>query len=143
MRAEPSRRDSAPPRPFVRVGVSGDSPEWDVLAQEAEKEGLTVETVVFDDCSLPDKALGAGDIELNAFQHLVFLAQSNTENKTDVAARAGQKDNADYQKIIKLYASQVVQDEVRRTSNGTAHHIELPAADLQAEVARIQKQLKR
>ncbi|MFI5761122.1 MetQ/NlpA family ABC transporter substrate-binding protein [Streptomyces sp. NPDC051563] len=60
-----------------------------------------------------------------------------------IAARADRKDNADYQKIVKLYASQAVQDEVRRTSNGTAHHIELPAAELQAEVARIQKQLKR
>ncbi|MFG2749898.1 MetQ/NlpA family ABC transporter substrate-binding protein [Streptomyces xanthophaeus] len=69
----------------IRVGVSGDSPEWDVLAKEAKKEGITVETVVFDDYSLPNKALSAGDIELNAFQHLVFLAQSNTENKTDIA----------------------------------------------------------
>ncbi|MFD5624300.1 MetQ/NlpA family ABC transporter substrate-binding protein [Streptomyces yangpuensis] len=256
----------------IRVGVSGDSPEWDVLAKEAAKEGLTVETVVFDDYSLPNKALSAGDIELNAFQHLVFLAQSNTENKTDIApiaattvvplglysrkhkqlaeipdrgeialpndpanqgralrvleqaellelrpeaglfatpdditanprhlrltpvnaqqtprtlqdadaavindgvaepagikadtalykddpaapqsvpylnviaARADQKDNEDYRKIVELYASRAVQDEVRRTSNGTAHHVELPAADLQAEVARIQKQLKR
>ncbi|MEU4356865.1 MetQ/NlpA family ABC transporter substrate-binding protein [Streptomyces virginiae] len=256
----------------IRVGVSGDSPEWDVLAKEAAKQGLTVETVVFDDYSLPNKALSAGDIELNAFQHLVFLAQSNTENRTDIApiaattvvplglysgkhkrladlpdgadlalpndpanqgralrvleqaklvqlrpeaglfatpdditanpkhikitpvnaqqtprtlqdadaavindgvaelagikadtalfkddpaapqslpylnviaARADQKDNADYRKIVELYASQAVQDEVRRTSNGTAHHVELPAADLQAEVARIQKQLGR
>ncbi|CAM5365139.1 hypothetical protein SAVIM40S_05267 [Streptomyces avidinii] len=69
----------------IRVGVSGDSPEWDVLAKEAKKEGLAVETVVFDDYSLPNKALSAGDIELNAFQHLVFLAQSNTENKTGIA----------------------------------------------------------
>ncbi|MET9604992.1 MetQ/NlpA family ABC transporter substrate-binding protein [Streptomyces sp. NPDC006512] len=256
----------------IRVGVAGDSPEWDVLAKEAKKEGLTVETVVFDDYSLPNKALSAGDIELNAFQHLVFLAQSNTENKTDIApiaattvvplglysgkhkqladlpdqagialpndpanqgralrvleqaklielkkdaglfatpdditsnpkhikltpvnaqqtprtlkdtdaaiindgvaelagidaktalfkddptspqavpylnviaARADQKDNADYEKIVKLYASKAVQDEVRRTSNGTAHHVELPAAELRAELARVAKQLGR
>ncbi|MFD9409944.1 MetQ/NlpA family ABC transporter substrate-binding protein [Streptomyces sp. NPDC059989] len=256
----------------IRVGVSGDASEWDVLAKEAAKEGLTVETVVFDDYSLPNKALSAGDIELNAFQHLVFLAQSNTENKTDIApiaptsvvplglysskhkqladlpdaaeitlpndpsnqgrglrvleqakiielrkdaglfatpdditanpkhvkltpvnaqqtprtlqdadaaiinsgvaelagvgsekalfkddpaspqslpyvnviaARADQKDDPTYQKIVKLYTSQAVQDEVRRTSKGTAHYVDLPAADLQAEVARIQKQLKR
>ncbi|WP_392896625.1 MetQ/NlpA family ABC transporter substrate-binding protein [Streptomyces sp. LN699] len=256
----------------IRVGVSGDSPEWDVLAKEAAKEGLTVETVVFDDYSLPNKALSAGDIELNAFQHLVFLAQSNTENHTEIApiaattvvplglyssrhtqlsrlpdraeialpndpanqgralrvleqakvielrpeaglfatpdditanpkhirltpvnaqqtprtlkdtdaaiindgvaelagidaktalfkddpagpqslpylnviaARADRKDDPDFEKIVRLYASPAVQDEVRRTSNGTAHHVELPAADLQVEVARIQKQLKR
>ncbi|WP_420082519.1 hypothetical protein ACN6AT_34020 [Streptomyces sp. JL4002] len=60
-----------------------------------------------------------------------------------MAARADQKDNADYQKVVRLYASRAVQDEVRRTSNGTAHHVELPAADLQAEVERIQKQLRR
>ncbi|MFD8143772.1 MetQ/NlpA family ABC transporter substrate-binding protein [Streptomyces sp. NPDC059708] len=254
----------------IRVGVSGDSPEWDVLAKEAKKEGLNVETVVFDDYSLPNKALGAGDIDLNAFQHLVFLAQSNTANKTDItpvaattvvplglysskhkqladlpdgasvtlpndpsnqgralhvleqaklielkkdaglfatpdditanpkhvkitpvnaqqtprtlqdadaavindgvaqlagidaksalykddpaspqalpylnviAARADRKDDADFQKIVKLYASQAVQDEVRRTSNGTAHHIELPASELRDELGRITKQL--
>ncbi|GLX17017.1 MetQ/NlpA family ABC transporter substrate-binding protein [Streptomyces lavendulae] len=260
----------APEGKRIRVGVSGDSPEWEVLAKEAKKEGLTVETVVFDDYSLPNKALSAGDIELNAFQHLVFLAQSNTENKTDIApvaattvvplglysgkhkqladlpdgasvtlpndpanqgrglrvleqakvielkkdaglfatpdditanpkhikitpvnaqqtprtlkdadaaiindgvaelagidaktalfkddpaspqsvpylnviaARADRKDDPDYAKIVKLYASQAVQDEVRRTSNGTAHHIDLPAPELQAELARITKQL--
>ncbi|MDX2391316.1 MetQ/NlpA family ABC transporter substrate-binding protein [Streptomyces sp. DK15] len=256
----------------IRVGVAGDSPEWDVLAKEAKKEGLTVETVVFDDYSLPNKALGAGDIELNAFQHLVFLAQSNTENKTDIApiaattvvplglysekhraladlpeqaeialpndpanqgrglrvleqaklielkkdaglfatpdditanpkrvkltpvnaqqtprtlkdtdaaiindgvaelagidagtalskddptspqavpylnviaARANEKDDADYARIVKLYASKAVQDEVRRTSNGTAHHVELPAVELRAELDRVAKQLGR
>ncbi|MER6051214.1 MetQ/NlpA family ABC transporter substrate-binding protein [Streptomyces sp. NPDC001793] len=72
----------------IRVGVSGDAAEWDVLAKEAKKRGLDVEVVPFDDYSLPNKALAAGDIELNAFQHLVFLAQSNTENGTDIVPLA-------------------------------------------------------
>ncbi|MFB7629712.1 MetQ/NlpA family ABC transporter substrate-binding protein [Streptomyces sp. NPDC056149] len=255
----------------VRVGVSGDSTEWDVLAKEAKKKGLDVEVVPFDDYSLPNKALAAGDIELNAFQHLVFLAQSNAENGTDIvplapttvvpmglyakkvgtladlpdgariahpndpanegralrllaraklitlkpgtglfataddiaanprhlrftpvnaqqtprlladvdaavindgvaslsgiradtalfkddphspdirpylnviAARAADKDNPDYAEVLKLYASKPVQDEARRTSNGTAVHLDLSAAQLAAELSRVGRQLK-
>ncbi|MER5885050.1 MetQ/NlpA family ABC transporter substrate-binding protein [Streptomyces sp. NPDC001941] len=256
----------------IRIGVSGDSTEWDVLAKEAKKEGLDVEVVVFDDYSLPNKALSAGDLDLNAFQHLVFLAQSNEENGTDIvplaptvvvplglysgkhrkaadlpdggrvalpndpanqgrglrvleqaglirlkpgtglfatpddiaanpkhleltpmnaqqtpralkdtdasvindgvaslagidaksalfkddpkspatvpylnviAARAGGEDNADYRRIVELYASAPVQAEVRRSSNGTAHHVELSGAKLRAELDRVAKELKR
>ncbi|MEU7259194.1 MetQ/NlpA family ABC transporter substrate-binding protein [Streptomyces rimosus] len=255
----------------VRVGVSGDSTDWDVLAEEAAKQGLKVEVVPFDDYSLPNKALAAGDIDLNAFQHLVFLAQSNTENGTDItplaatnvvplglysqrakkladlpdgariahpndpanegralrllakaglitlkpgtglyataddiagnprhlkltpvnaqqtprllkdvdasvindgvatlagvkadtalfkddprgadvrpyvnviASRAKDKDDPRFAKIVKLYASKPVQDEARRTSNGTAVHIDLSRAELTRELARVTRQLK-
>ncbi|MEU7579874.1 MetQ/NlpA family ABC transporter substrate-binding protein [Streptomyces sp. NPDC041068] len=68
----------------IKVGISGDAQEWDVLAAEAKKQGLDVEPVSFDDYSLPNKALAAGDIDMNAFQHLVFLAQSNNSNDTDI-----------------------------------------------------------
>ncbi|OKI00930.1 methionine ABC transporter substrate-binding protein [Streptomyces sp. CB02923] len=255
----------------IRVGVSGDSTDWDVLAKEAEKQGLEVEVVPFDDYSLPNKALAAGDIDLNAFQHLVFLAQSNTENGSDIvplaatnvvplglysqrakkladlpdgariahpndpanegralrllakaeliglkpgtglyataddiadnprhlkltpvnaqqtprllkdvdaavindgvatlagvkadtalfkddprgadvrpyvnviASRAKDKDDPRFAKIVKLYASKPVQDESRRTSNGTAVHIELSRAELTRELDRVARQLK-
>ncbi|MFI1252337.1 MetQ/NlpA family ABC transporter substrate-binding protein [Streptomyces netropsis] len=68
----------------VRIGVNGADPEWDVLAEEAEKEGLKVKIVNFDDYQLPNKALTDGDIELNAFQHLAFLSQFNARNGTDI-----------------------------------------------------------
>ncbi|GAA0416465.1 MetQ/NlpA family ABC transporter substrate-binding protein [Streptomyces luteireticuli] len=68
----------------VRIGVSGADPEWDVLAEEAKKQGIDVKTVTFDDYQLPNKALADGDIELNAFQHLAFLSKFNQANHTDI-----------------------------------------------------------
>ncbi|MDT0447932.1 MetQ/NlpA family ABC transporter substrate-binding protein [Streptomyces hesseae] len=68
----------------VRIGVNGADPEWDVLAEEAKKEGIDVKIVNFDDYQLPNKALADGDIELNAFQHLAFLSKFNGENGTDI-----------------------------------------------------------
>ncbi|MEU5425613.1 MetQ/NlpA family ABC transporter substrate-binding protein [Streptomyces olivoreticuli] len=68
----------------VRIGVSGADPEWDVVAEEAKKEGIDVKIVTFDDYQLPNRALADGDIELNAFQHLAFLSQFNARNGTDI-----------------------------------------------------------
>ncbi|MEV6671279.1 MetQ/NlpA family ABC transporter substrate-binding protein [Streptomyces sp. NPDC051162] len=68
----------------VRIGVGGADPEWDVVAEEARKEGIDVKTVTFDDYQLPNRALADGDIELNAFQHLAFLSQFNARNGTDI-----------------------------------------------------------
>ncbi len=68
----------------VRIGVNGADPEWDVLAKEAEKQGIEVKIVNFDDYQLPNRALADGDIELNAFQHLAFLSQFNAHNGTDI-----------------------------------------------------------
>ncbi|MFJ2746167.1 MetQ/NlpA family ABC transporter substrate-binding protein [Streptomyces sp. NPDC087440] len=256
----------------IKVGVSGDAQEWDTLVQEAKKEGLDVEPVSFDDYSLPNKALSAGDIDLNAFQHLVFLAQSNLENKTDIvplaattvvpmgiyskkitklqdlkagakiahpddpanegralhlldrakvielkpgtglyatpediaknpknitftpvnaqqtprllpdvdaaiindgvaslakidaksalfhddpkdaairpyinviAVREGEKDNPDYAKIAKLYASKPVQDAYQRFANGTGVHLDLTQPELEKELDRVAQQLKK
>ncbi|MFD8998683.1 MetQ/NlpA family ABC transporter substrate-binding protein [Streptomyces abikoensis] len=68
----------------VRIGVNGADPEWDVLAEEAKKEGIDVKIVNFDDYQLPNRALADGDIELNAFQHLAFLSEFNRRNGTDI-----------------------------------------------------------
>ncbi|MFJ9521951.1 MetQ/NlpA family ABC transporter substrate-binding protein [Kitasatospora sp. NPDC101801] len=68
----------------VRIGISGASSDWDVLKQKAKAEGIEIELVTFDDYALPNKALAAGDIELNAFQHLAFLSQFNANNNTNI-----------------------------------------------------------
>lgn len=67
----------------VRIGISGAGSDWDVLKEKAKAEGIDVELVAFDDYALPNKALAAGDIELNAFQHLALLSQFNAGNGTD------------------------------------------------------------
>ena len=41
--------------------------------QEAAKQGLTIETVVFNDYTQPNEALERGEIDANAFQHQPYL----------------------------------------------------------------------
>ncbi len=61
----------------VRVGLTGsDSKVWNHVKEEAAKENINIELVFFDSYPLPNAALDAGEIEMNAFQHYIYL---NTE----------------------------------------------------------------
>ena len=76
----------------VRIGVvnSGDD-YWDTFTDLAEEEGITVELVNFSDYQLPNQGLTDGDLDLNQFQHLQFLATYNTasgQDLTPIAATA-------------------------------------------------------
>jgi D-methionine transport system substrate-binding protein len=76
----------------VRIGVvnSGDD-YWDTFTDLAEEEGITVELVNFSDYQLPNQGLTDGDLDLNQFQHLQFLAGYNTasgQDLTPIAATA-------------------------------------------------------
>lgn len=59
----------------VRVGIIGGEDEdlWKVVAAQAAKQGLTIETVVFNDYTQPNEALERGDVDANAFQHKPYL----------------------------------------------------------------------
>ncbi len=59
----------------VTVGVTvGNSEEiFKVVSQVAERNGLKVKVVVFNDYQLPNAALAAGDLDANSFQHQPFL----------------------------------------------------------------------
>lgn len=62
----------------VRLGVNDIALEhWDVLVDLAKKEGITVKLVSFTDYNTPNPALDAGDIDLNKFQHVRYLANYN------------------------------------------------------------------
>ncbi len=69
----------------VRIGVvnSGDD-YWDTFTDLAEEEGITVELVNFSDYQLPNQGLTDGDLDLNQFQHLQFLANYNTATESDL-----------------------------------------------------------
>ena len=69
----------------VRIGVvnSGDD-YWDTFTDLAEKEGIAVELVNFSDYQLPNQGLTDGDLDLNQFQHLQFLAGYNTASGQDL-----------------------------------------------------------
>ena len=59
----------------VRVGIVGGEDEdvWRVVAAEAEKQGLTVKPIVFNDYTQPNEALENGELDANAFQHKPYL----------------------------------------------------------------------
>jgi D-methionine transport system substrate-binding protein len=59
----------------IKIGImSGEDEDvWRVVAQEGEKRGLQIETVVFNDYTQPNEALERGEIDANAFQHKPYL----------------------------------------------------------------------
>ena len=69
----------------VRIGVVGEDNEvWDFVIEKLEDEGITVELVKFTDYTQPNNALAEGEIELNSFQHKLFLESFNEDNGTDL-----------------------------------------------------------
>lgn len=58
----------------VKVGVIGsDSVVWNHVADKAAEEGIELEVVYFDSYPLPNAALDAGELDLNSFQHYIYL----------------------------------------------------------------------
>lgn len=59
----------------IKVGIiSGEDEDvWRVVTAEAAKQGLTIETIVFNDYTQPNEALERGEVDANAFQHQPYL----------------------------------------------------------------------
>lgn len=76
----------------VTIGVVGKSDEqWPAFVDAAAEEGITVELVDFGSYEQPNPALTEGEIDLNQFQHIVYLAQYNEasgENLTPIGSTA-------------------------------------------------------
>jgi D-methionine transport system substrate-binding protein len=69
----------------VVVGVVGASEDhWRIFEEKAEAEGIDVEIVDFTEYSLPNPALSEGELDLNQFQHILYLAQYNVEAGDDL-----------------------------------------------------------
>ena len=78
--------DSADSGP-VRIGVVGASdPYWETVTEAAADEGIDVELVDFTDYHPPTPALSEGELDLNQFQHIVYLADYNVANDDDLVA---------------------------------------------------------
>lgn len=66
----------------VTIGVaSNDTKAWEKVKELAKKDDIDVEIKHFSDYNLPNKALNAGDIDMNAFQHFAFLDQYKKAHK--------------------------------------------------------------
>ncbi|MDR3308175.1 MAG: MetQ/NlpA family ABC transporter substrate-binding protein [Coriobacteriales bacterium] len=74
----------------LKVGASP-SPHAEILAfvkDELAKEGIDLQVTEYSDYVIPNTALQDGDIDANFFQHLPYLEEFNTENKTTLASVA-------------------------------------------------------
>lgn len=69
----------------IRLGVVGeDVEEWEFVADKVADDGINLEIVSFTDYSQPNRALADGEIDINAFQHRIFLENFNEEFGTDI-----------------------------------------------------------
>jgi D-methionine transport system substrate-binding protein len=69
----------------VTIGVVGASdPYWAVYVDAAAAEGIAVEIVDFTDYPQPNPAVAAGELDLNQFQHIVYLADYNEASGEDL-----------------------------------------------------------
>lgn len=69
----------------VRIGVVGASQDyWRLFEEKAEDAGIDVELVDFTEYSQPNPALTQGQLDLNQFQHILYLAQYNVEAGEDL-----------------------------------------------------------
>jgi D-methionine transport system substrate-binding protein len=71
--------------PTVKIGVVGASdPYWATYTQAAKDAGITVDIVDFAEYSQPNPALKEGELDLNQFQHIVYLADYNDASGSDL-----------------------------------------------------------
>ncbi|PZR52125.1 methionine ABC transporter substrate-binding protein [Xylanimonas oleitrophica] len=69
----------------IVVGVVGaGDPYWQTFTDLAEAEGIHVELRNFSDYQLPNQGLSDGELDLNQFQHLQFLAGYNVNTGSDL-----------------------------------------------------------
>ena len=70
----------------VRLGVVGASdPYWKTFEKEAAKEDIDLEVVDFSDYAQPNPSVSEGEIDINQFQHIIYLADYNVKNDDDLA----------------------------------------------------------
>ncbi|GAE67666.1 methionine ABC transporter [Cutibacterium acnes JCM 18909] len=55
--------------------------------KKAAAEGINIDVVSFNDYTQPNVALSQGQIDLNAFQHLLFLADYDVKKITTTSPR--------------------------------------------------------
>lgn len=74
----------------VKLGLTGVIYEdiWNPIKEELAKEDIDLEYVQFSDYSLPNEALNAGEIDINAFQHHAYFNNDVEKNGYDITSIA-------------------------------------------------------
>ncbi|GAB3277567.1 MetQ/NlpA family ABC transporter substrate-binding protein [Microbacterium lacusdiani] len=69
----------------VQLGVVGASePYWSVYEEAVEAEGIALEIVDFTEYTQPNPALSEGELDINQFQHIQYLAEYNESSGDDL-----------------------------------------------------------
>lgn len=69
----------------VQLGVVGASePFWAIYEQAVEDEGIAIDIVDFTDYNQPNPAVSEGELDINQFQHIIFLANYNVQAGDDL-----------------------------------------------------------
>lgn len=69
----------------IQIGVADQAQEyWRTFEDLAAEEGIEVELVNFTDYTQPNPILSQGDLDLNQFQHLLYLANYNVASDDDL-----------------------------------------------------------
>ena len=70
----------------IKIGVvnAAADDQWSVFETEAEKAGIYVDIIDLGAYPLPNPALAAGELDLNQFQHLQYLAAYNASAGDDL-----------------------------------------------------------
>lgn len=72
----------------VKLGLTGVIYEdiWNPIKEKLAGEGIDLQYVQFSDFSLPNAALDAGEIDINAFQHHAYFNNDTEKNGYDLTA---------------------------------------------------------
>lgn len=71
----------------VKVGISSsEEPTWELVKKLAKDKGIDIEIVKFDDYVQPNLALDSGEIDLNAFQTIVYLDNFKQNRNLELSA---------------------------------------------------------
>jgi len=83
--SEPAASGDATTAETVKIGVVGaGDPYWQTFTDAAAAEGIDVELVDFSEYTQPNPALSAGELDLNQFQHIIYLATYNVQADDDL-----------------------------------------------------------
>lgn len=88
----------------IKVGVTGAVHEqiWAPAIETLKKEGIEIEMVQFTDYTQPNRALADGDIDLDAFQHLLYLNNEIKEYGYEITKIANE-----YKTYLNLFSNKV------------------------------------
>ncbi|HWJ85601.1 MAG TPA: MetQ/NlpA family ABC transporter substrate-binding protein [Cellulomonas sp.] len=82
---EPAAGGASTPATVVKLGTTDVAqPHWEILKGLAAKEGIDLQIVGFSEYTQPNPALTEGEIDLNAFQHILYLADHNNNTGDDL-----------------------------------------------------------